>query len=94
MDNPTAPGDAGNDFGYEGGNGMIRVRRARPESCAHDSTVIVDSAGVRRTVCEACGRVSFAYVADLTGQVERSRFARPADGQEDQEVLGGSAVRA
>ncbi len=36
-------------------------------------------AGLERTVCNACGHVSFASLGELTGSVERRRFARPAD---------------
>ena len=35
--------------------------------------------GLERTVCNACGHVSFANLGELTGEVERRRFARPAD---------------
>ena len=30
------------------------------KECAHDHTLIVQSVGVRREVCESCGHVSFA----------------------------------
>lgn len=58
---------------------MRRIMRARPERCAHSMKVSVTVAGLERTVCEQCGTVSFANLGELTGNVERERFARPAD---------------
>ena len=35
--------------------------------CRHDHTIVVDSVGVRRAVCEGCGHISFemAQVSSL-----------------------------
>lgn len=74
---------------------MRKSMRARPERCAHVSRVSVIVAGIERTVCDACGHVSFASLGELTGEVERRRFARPADdlptGREG--VLEGLSVK-
>lgn len=58
---------------------MRKSMRARPERCAHKSRVSVMVSGLERTVCNACGHVSFVNLGELTGEVERRRFARPAD---------------
>ena len=58
---------------------MRKSMRARPERCAHVSRISVIVAGLERTVCDTCGHVSFASSGELTGAVERRRFARPAD---------------
>lgn len=47
--------------------------------CDHAQAIAITSAGVKRYVCETCGHVSFEYSAEMTGQVDRDRFARPAD---------------
>lgn len=56
-----------------------RIMRARPDRCAHESKVSVMVTGLERTVCEDCGAVSFTSRSELTGEVARDRFARPAD---------------
>ena len=58
---------------------MRKSMRARPEGCAHVSKISVIVAGLERTVCDACGHVSFAHSGELTGELDRRRFARPAD---------------
>jgi hypothetical protein len=44
--------------------------------CEHLSTVIVRNSGIERTVCEACGNVSFRGIEGLSGTVDRGRFER------------------
>lgn len=52
-----------------------RVKVAR-SGCDHPSTVTVRNSGIERTVCEACGHVSFRALEGLTGTADRSRFER------------------
>jgi len=56
-----------------------RRRNWRQNNCQHRVTVAVRSGGIERRVCETCGHVSVHFLADLSGEVERSRFARPID---------------
>ncbi len=42
---------------------MKRLKDLLGAECAHDHTLVVTAAGVRRTVCEGCGNVSFKMVA-------------------------------
>jgi len=59
---------------------MEVVRRIRRQDrCAHRVTVTVQSTGVERVVCEACGHVSVQFLSGLTGEVDRDRFARPVE---------------
>lgn len=47
--------------------------------CAHEKTVTVRTAGIMRTVCERCGKVSFQPLEGLSGRVDRSQFEREAE---------------
>jgi len=39
---------------------MVQIfRRFFGSECRHESTIVISSVGVRRTVCEACGHISF-----------------------------------
>jgi hypothetical protein len=58
---------------------MRSNRQTAPDRCGHPGEVSVLSAGLRRMVCETCGNVRFQDERRLTGRVERSMFARPAD---------------
>jgi hypothetical protein len=58
---------------------MRSNRQTAPDRCGHPGEVSVPSAGLRRTVCDICGNVRFQDERPLTGHVERSMFARPAD---------------
>lgn len=60
---------------------MRRQTRANPERCAHPSTMTVTSAGLDRVVCEGCGQVNVSYRSGLSGLIDRTKFARPADDQ-------------
>ncbi|MGH8915913.1 MAG: hypothetical protein ACRDZM_15540 [Acidimicrobiia bacterium] len=55
---------------------MEVLRRIRQDRCAHRVTMTVKSAGIERVVCEACGHVSVHFLSDLSGEVDRDRFAR------------------
>jgi hypothetical protein len=54
-------------------------RLRRQERCDHAVTVSVQTAGFERVICEACGHVSVHFLSDLTGDVDRDRFARSID---------------
>lgn len=53
--------------------------RARSGQCLHDTSLSVIAAGVERRICEGCGHLSIGFVSEVSGPVQRSRFARPAD---------------
>ena len=61
--------------------GFELALRARPRTgqCLHESTLSVAAAGVERSICENCGNISVTFIAEISGPVYRSRFARPAD---------------
>jgi hypothetical protein len=65
----------------------VQRRLRRQGKCAHRSTVSVQSSGVERVVCETCGHVSVHFVADLAGEVERDRFARPVERVEGKHLV-------
>ncbi len=48
-------------------------------NCSHEEIVVQQSAGLERKVCIACGEVNVTFVSELTGDLDRSTFARPAD---------------
>jgi hypothetical protein len=56
---------------------LRRIRRQ--DRCAHRVTLTVQSAGIERVVCEACGHVSVHFLSGLSGEVDRDRFARPIE---------------
>ncbi|GEM_PF-3348803 len=74
---------------------LRRIRRQ--DRCAHTVTVAVQSSGIERVVCEACGHVSVHFIASLSGAVDRDRFARaieregkhvrPEDEHEDEPLV-------
>ena len=39
----------------------------------------MQSTGVERVVCEACGHVSVQFLSGLSGELDRDRFARPIE---------------
>ena len=53
-------------------------RLARAE-CEHLNTVNVRNSGIERTVCEACGHVTFRGLEGLSGTAHRSQFERIAE---------------
>jgi hypothetical protein len=56
---------------------LRRIRRQ--DRCVHKVTMTVQSLGIERVVCEACGHVSVHFLSDLTGERDRDRFARPVE---------------
>ena len=44
--------------------------------CQHTETVSTLTAGMARVVCKSCRYVSFHFLSGLSGEVNRSRFAR------------------
>jgi hypothetical protein len=54
-------------------------RMRRQDRCAHAVALTVQSIGIERVVCEACGHVSVHFLGGLTGEVDRDRFARPIE---------------
>lgn len=57
-----------------------QARRAS-HGCGHDTTETHRVAGVERSVCPSCGHVSFDLQPLEDREIERERFARPADGR-------------
>ena len=47
--------------------------------CQHGKTVTVANAGIERSICEACGHVSFQAREGLSGSARRSQFERIAE---------------
>lgn len=40
------------------------TKQRAPVLCGHDSEITLQIAGLSRSVCESCGRVSVSYVRD------------------------------
>lgn len=57
---------------------MLNRARETPE-CLHHELVTVVSIGMERVICESCGHVSFRYLGELSGNIDRSRFGRQVD---------------
>ena len=55
----------------------LAARKQR--TCDHASRVTINSAGLEREICEACGHVSFKFEEIDRDKVERDQFARPTD---------------
>ena len=47
--------------------------------CKHDVTVSVIFDGIEGVVCENCADLTFRYESMISGDVDRSKFARDAD---------------
>lgn len=47
--------------------------------CHHEVTVSVIYGGIERVICETCGDVTIRYESMISGDVDRSKFARDAD---------------
>ena len=62
-----------------------RDRRARGQ-CEHLENVTARNGGIERTVCEACGHMSFRGLEGLSGRPDRSQFER--DRARSQETVG------
>lgn len=58
----------------------IDLRRlGRSDECLHESVVEVTTSGLRRMVCENCGHVTIRRTAELSGDIDRSRFGRRSE---------------
>lgn len=55
-----------------------QARRAS-DTCGHTATETHRVAGVVRSVCSSCGHVSFDLDPLEDREIDRERFARPAD---------------
>lgn len=58
---------------------MLGVFNRRRQECLHDEIVTVVSTGLERVICEGCGHLSFRYLAELSSEIDRSRFGREVD---------------
>ena len=58
--------------------GSGRDNRQR-DYCQHTETVSTQTAGMVRVMCESCRYVSFHFLSGLSGEVDRSRFARTSE---------------
>lgn len=56
--------------------GVERRWFGRAPECAHREAVMVTTYGLTRSVCEQCGHVEITKAPTLSGEVDRSRFAR------------------
>jgi hypothetical protein len=54
-----------------------RDRVAR--DCIHANAITVRTAGIERTVCEACGKVSINALEGLSGSASRNQFVRVSE---------------
>lgn len=68
-----------------GGLELALRQRDRTGSCTHDNELSVTAAGVHRSICEDCGHISVRFVTEVSGPIYRSRFSRPADGDEPED---------
>lgn len=53
--------------------------RVNQANCTHTTTITISAAGMERSICEACGHVSFDYQPKLSKSIDRDRFARTVD---------------
>ena len=53
--------------------------RRAADGCTHEGAQTVLAGGVERTVCPACGHVTFDIRGLDDRDLDRRRFARPAD---------------
>jgi hypothetical protein len=51
----------------------------KSQRCSHEVTLSIQTSGLEHVVCERCGEVNVRYLSELSGSVDRSRFARDAD---------------
>lgn len=65
-------------FECQGGFRVFTKKRAHA-ACTHDVIVTVRTAGIQRSVCEKCGKVSFRPLDGPSGEVERSQFERDVE---------------
>lgn len=53
----------------------------KQKTCAHPSTITINSAGLERDICEECGHLSFSFEDHEFETAERDQFARPIDNE-------------
>ncbi len=59
---------------------MLGARNRTDQSaCDHADSITATSNGLRRSVCELCGNVSFEWTLEVETVVGRAMFAREAD---------------
>jgi len=58
---------------------FVRKGRLASAECEHQDIVTIRNSGIERTVCEACGHVSFRGLEGLSGIVDRRQFERIAE---------------
>lgn len=63
----------------------VTRRHVRPKrsGCSHPRSISVRSAGLERSVCERCGHMSFVFLEESSGNVDREKFARAIDSPEE-----------
>ena len=61
-----------------GGNRNRKEAKLRA-NCEHEATLSTITAGIERTVCEACGHLTMRHVAVACSPVDRATFAREID---------------
>ena len=59
--------------------GSRRDNRQLDDHCQHTETVSTQTAGMVRVMCKSCRYVSFRFSSGLSGEVDRSRFARTSE---------------
>lgn len=58
---------------------FARKGRFATADCDHPTTMNLRNAGIERTVCEACGRVSIKPLEASLTPVDRTRFERTVE---------------
>jgi hypothetical protein len=58
---------------------LVRKGRLASAECEHKNIFTVRNSVIERTVCEACGHVSFRGLEGLSGIVDRRQFERVAE---------------
>ena len=53
--------------------------RINPETCVHAKSIVVNTVGLQRLICETCGHVSVKFSDNNSNEVQRTAFARNGD---------------
>ena len=53
--------------------------RINAQTCVHAKSIVVNTVGLQRLICETCGHVSVKFTDDTSNEVRRTAFARNAD---------------
>lgn len=61
---------------------FTRTKRTARARCEHQNLITVRNSGIERTICEQCGRVNFTAHEIVSAGVERSRFERDVERQQ------------